>query len=168
MTETLEIRPARPDDLTEVDALFARSYPALLKGHYPPSVLVTAIPLIAKAQPALLASGTYFVVIGDSGRILGAGGWTGRNPGSDGAQRGIGHIRHVVTDHRAVRQGVGKALMREITDSAGAHGVKRLDCLSTLMAVPFYGACGFVEDGPVTVSLRQGVTLPAVRMHMWL
>ena len=165
MSESLDIRPARPDDLTEVDALFARSYPALLKGHYPPSVLVTAIPLIAKAQPALLATGTYFVVTGDNGQILGAGGWTGVAPGTGRRQIRIGHVRHVVTDHRAVRRGIGKALMNEIIQSARNHGVKRLECLSTLMAVPFYAACGFEEDGPVTVSLRQGITLPAVRMH---
>ena len=46
MTELLTIRRTRREDLAEVDALFQRSYPALLKGHYPPSLMVTAVPLM--------------------------------------------------------------------------------------------------------------------------
>ena len=166
MNETLSVRVARSSDLSEIDALLGRSYPVLLKGHYPPSVLVTAIPLISKAQPRLLASGTYFVVLDREGAVLGAGGWTSVEPGT--GRKGApstGHIRHVVTDHRRVRQGIGRALMGRIFDSAREAGIVRLDCLSTLMAVPFYAACGFEEVGPVSVDLRPGIAFPAVRMH---
>ena len=67
------IRPTTAADLAAVDALLARSYPKLLKADYPPSVLVTALPVIARAQPKLITCGTYYVVEED-GQILGAGG----------------------------------------------------------------------------------------------
>ncbi len=166
MSDTLIVRTAGASDLAEIDALLARSYPVLLKGHYPPSVLVMAIPLISKAQPGLLASGTYFVVLDNRGCIVGAGGWTRVEPGT--GRKGApstGHIRHVVTDHRLVRQGIGRALMGHIFDHARRAGILRLNCLSTRMAVPFYAACGFKERGPVSIELRPGIAFPAVRMH---
>ena len=158
------ISRANRDDLAEIDALLGRAYPALLKDAYPPSVLVTAIPLIARANPGLIASGSYFVVR-DGGRIVGAGGWTRGAPGG-GADVGAstGHIRHVVSDPDKVRSGIGRALMDHIFKDAAGAGMSGLHCLSTLMAVPFYAACGFQEIGPVSVSLRPGIEFPAVAM----
>lgn len=164
MTETFLIRAAQPNDLDDVDALLRRSYPALLKESYPPSTYVTAIPLIAKAQPRLLATGTYFVVL-DGETIVGAGGWTrGAPTGGRQALRDVGHIRHVVTDHQRVRQGIGRRLMSHVVATAQEAGIRELECLSTLMAVPFYEALGFRQLGPVTLNLRAGVTFPAVQM----
>ena len=57
LPDTLTLRHATPSDLAAVDALLARSYPRLLAADYPPSVLVTAVPIIARARPELLASG---------------------------------------------------------------------------------------------------------------
>ena len=59
----LTIRPGRTEDIAPLDALLARSYPRLLAADYPPSVLVTAIPRISRAQPRLVTSGTYFVAL---------------------------------------------------------------------------------------------------------
>jgi predicted N-acetyltransferase YhbS len=165
MTSNLTIRAATPADLAGVDALLGRAYPALLKGAYPPSLLVTAIPLLSKAQPRLLATGTYFVVT-DGDEIIGAGGWTRAQPGNwDKGQEGIGNIRHVVTDHRRTRQGIGRMLMNHVFATSEAAGVTRLECYSTLMAVPFYAACGFAEIGAMTVPLRPGIDFPAVHMR---
>ena len=165
MALELKIRTAQPGDLSRVDSLLSRSYPVLLKGAYPPSVLVTAIPLISHANPRLLSSGSYFLV--ESGdELVGAGGWTATEPGT--GRRGApstGHIRHVATDPNRVREGIGRALMGHIFDHARASGMARLDCLSTLMAVPFYAACGFDEVGPVSVPLRPGIDFPAVLMQ---
>ena len=163
----MDVRTARASDLAEIDSLLARSYPVLLKKDYPPSLLVTAIPLIARAQPGLIASGTYFVVELE-GHIVGAGGWTIAAPGGGPAADGIGNIRHVVSDHRKTRQGIGRALMGHVIADAAARGARRLDCLSTLMAVPFYAACGFEEVGPVSVPLRPGIDFPAVLMRQSL
>ncbi|MEM6386153.1 MAG: GNAT family N-acetyltransferase [Pseudomonadota bacterium] len=165
MGDTFVIRASTQADLHRVDALLARSYPALLKSAYPASVLVTAIPLISKAQPHLLASGTYFVVT-DGEEIVGAGGWTRASPRARGHAKNAGaHIRHVVTDHRLVRAGIGRRLMHHIFATARQAGVTRLECLSTLMAEPFYQAVGFETVAPVTLNLRAGIDFPVVQMR---
>ena len=164
---TLSVRTAVPGDLAALDALFGLAYPALLKADYPPSVLVTAIPLISRANPRLLASGTFYVVETE-GRIVGAGGWTRAAPGGAGAAHGVGHVRHVVTDERMTRRGIGRALMTRVIDRAREAGIARLDCQSTLTAVAFYSAMGFERVGPVLVPLRPGIDFPAVAMSRTL
>lgn len=156
----VRVRPARPGDLAALDALFARAYPKLLKADYPPSVLVTALPLISRAQPALLSSGTFFVAETRSGGIIGAGGWTPR-----AGLGGVGDIRHVVTDDRALRQGVARAVMETVFDTARAAGIGLLDCKATRTAVPFYMAMGFAPLGPIDVQLRPGIVFPAIQMQ---
>mmetsp|Transcript_27694 Transcript_27694/g.51519 ORF Transcript_27694/g.51519 Transcript_27694/m.51519 type:complete len:160 (+) Transcript_27694:143-622(+) len=154
----IHVRPSTLADLAAVDALLARSYPKLLKADYPPSVLVTALPLISRAQPDLLACGTYYVAEEDAA-VLGAGGWT-----PDRKVPGLAHIRHVVTDDRALRRGVGRALMARCFDDARAAGRTRMECWATLTAEPFYQAQGFESLGPMNVPLRGGIDFPSIRM----
>ncbi|GGX50712.1 N-acetyltransferase [Tateyamaria omphalii] len=152
------VRPSTSRDLAAVDALLSRTYPKLLKADYPPSVLVTALPIISRARPELLSCGTYYVVEEDD-RILGAGGWT-----PDKADRSLGHIRHVVTDDRALRRGVGRSLMECSFDVARRRGVARMECWATRTAVPFYEAVGFRVIGPIDVPLAGGIVFPSLRM----
>ena len=84
------IRPTTIADLPTVDALLARAYPRLLKPDYPPSVMVTVLPLISRAQPDLLRSGTYYLAESHEHGVVGAGGWT-----RDQTRSELGHIRHV-------------------------------------------------------------------------
>jgi GNAT superfamily N-acetyltransferase len=163
VTGTLLVRPARRADLAAVDALLARSYPALLKADYPPSVMVTAVPLLARANPGLMASGHYFVVADDTGAIVGAGGCTPL-PARAGVPR-AGAIRHVVTDARRTRQGIGRRLMERLFGHARGLGLTRLLCDATRTAVPFYRAMGFRVLGPIAVELRPGIVFPAVAMQ---
>lgn len=159
-SENLTIRPAQPSDLGCVDELLRRSYPRLLKPDYPPSVLVTTLPLISRAQPALLASGSYFLALQDS-QIVGAGGWTMQAPGGRAGLRGVGHVRHVVTDHQLTRQGIGRRLMTHVMWHAKASGMQVLHCQSTLTAVPFYAALGFAAQGRIDMELPRGIGFPA-------
>jgi N-acetylglutamate synthase-like GNAT family acetyltransferase len=59
---------------------------------------------------------------------------------------------------------VGRLLMERVFGTAREAGVQRMECLSTLTAVPFYRALGFLEVGPVTVPLAPGIDFPAVAM----
>lgn len=164
MTDALTLRLATPADLSAVDALLAHSYPRLLAADYPPSVLVTALPIIARARPELLASGSYWLAQDAAGAIVGAGGWTGAPPVAGDQTLHTGHVRHLVTAAGRVRQGIGRALMRCVMAQAAEAGMARLDCLSTRTAVPFYATLGFRDLGPVDVTLRPGIVFPAVRM----
>ena len=154
----MNIRPTTIADLAVVDALLARSYPKLLKADSPPSVLVTVLPVIARAQPKLLRCGTYYVVEED-GQVLGAGGWT-----PDRTDPALGHIRHVATDDRALRRGVGRRLLNHCFDTARAAGVQRMECWATLTAERFYQAVGFQTVGPMDVTLEGGIRFPSLRM----
>ncbi|MFN3148074.1 MAG: GNAT family N-acetyltransferase [Paracoccaceae bacterium] len=160
MTETMTIRTARPDDLARVDALLARAYPRLLRPDYPPSVMVLALPIIARARPELLSSGTYFVAETAEGEILGAGGWT---PGRGALGRA--DVRHVVTDDRATRRGIGRAILSRVFETATAAGIRGLDCQSTRTAVPFYRALGFQPIRQITIPLAPGIAFPAMLLQ---
>jgi len=159
----VHIRPSTKADMAAVDALFARVYPKLLKADYPPSILVTALPHISRAQPKLLACGTYYVAEAPDGRIVGAGGWT-----PDGRDTTLGHIRHVVTDDRVVRQGIGRALIARALAEAHGQDKTRMECWSTRTAVSFYASLGFEMVGPIEVPLMPGITFPSMRMTQGL
>ena len=166
MAQTVTVRVAGSPDLSAIDALLSLSYPILLKADYPPSVMVLALPLISRANPSLVASGSYYVVE-EAGAVVGAGGWTrSAPPGQRGPAAGarVAHIRHVVTDHRRTRRGIGRTLMERIVEDAATDGATALKCLSTRTAVPFYAACGFTEVKPVDVTLAPGVEFPAILM----
>ncbi len=163
-SDQITIRPTTQADLMAVDALLAASYPALLKPHYPPSVLVTALPLISRARPELLRSGTYYLAEDEEGNALAAGGWTHGAPQGGVGPRDVGHIRHVVTHPRATRQGHAGAILRHVMCEALRAGITRLHCQSTRTAVPFYRALGFRVVGDIVIALRPGITFPAVQM----
>jgi hypothetical protein len=91
MSMSLTVRVATRADIASVDASLARAYPRLLKADYAPSVLVSALPRIARAQPRLLGCGSYFVVELQGTGIVGAGGWTRGAPAGCGPYPACGH-----------------------------------------------------------------------------
>ena len=159
----MRLRVAHPGDLGAVDALLSRAYPVLLKADYPPSVLVTALPLISRANPSLMRSGSYWLAEED-GRLLGAGGWTPATGDAGQGARGIAHVRHLVTDPAHLRRGVARALMQAATAQAREAGATGMLAMSTRTAVPFYAALGFERIEEAEVPLRPGIAFPAVRM----
>ena len=157
MTQALTLRLATIADLAAVDDLLGRCYPRLLAKDYPPSTMVTAVPLLTRARPELLASGRYHLAVDENGHVVGAGGWSGRG-------QGWAQMRHVATDPGHLRRGIGRALMARVLDEAAAAGITAMDCLSTRTAVPFYASMGFAALGRVEIALRPGISFPAVRM----
>jgi predicted N-acetyltransferase YhbS len=159
----LVVRPATPQDIGAVDLLLRRSYGPLLRADYPPSALILALPVMARAQPRLLASGRYFLAEED-GVVVGAGGWSEEAPGGP-ATPGLGHVRHVATDARAARRGVGRAVMTEVMEQARNAGMNRLSAQSTLTAVPFYGALGFKPIRRRDLFFGAGIPFPTFEME---
>jgi GNAT superfamily N-acetyltransferase len=105
------LRVAGPADAEAVTALLAASYPALLAAAYTADVLAATLPLMTKANPRLLASGTYYVAEADGGSLAGCGGWTAEMPGSGEVVPGVGHIRHFATHPQWTRRGVASAML---------------------------------------------------------
>jgi len=158
----MDLRSSTLKDLAAVDALLARSYPVLLRKDYPPSVLVTALPLICRAQPELLSSGSYYVMT-EGPDILGAGGWT-----VDRQSRTKGHIRHLVTDDRHLRRGIAGQIVSVSMQAAKDRRIDEMECWSTYTAEPFYQSMGFETLGLLDVPLAPGITFPAKRMRRLL
>ena len=159
------LRVARPEDHAAIDRLLSRAYPALLAADYERTLLNDIMPFLARANPRLLTSGSYYVAEDSKGQLLGAGGWSWM-----GAQGGVGpidmaHIRHVVTHQDHTRRGIGGMLMRHALEQARAAGARLFNCQSTLTAAPFYSALGFETVGEIAIHLCPGLSFPAVHMR---
>ena len=86
------IRIADISDSDAVSALLAASYSILFPAHYSSETLRSALPHMTKANPKLLASGTYYVAEAKPGNLVGCGGWTAARPGSGEIVEGEAHI----------------------------------------------------------------------------
>ncbi len=159
----LTLRTASLRDLAGVDVLLARSYPKLLKSDYPPSVMVTAVPLLARAKPGLVASGRYYVAEAPATGIVGAGGWSLRS-----RRVRVAEVRHVAVDPRYTRLGIGRRILETILGETRRAGIGRIECLATRTAVPFYRALGFAVLGEIEIGLDVAITFQAVQMERLL
>ncbi len=161
---SFQVRTSTETDSAAVTALLQKSYAALLQDAYHADVLENALPLITKARPELLISGSYYVAEDDSGRIIGAGGWTKQSPTGQNEAPGNGNIRHFGTDPGHTGKGIGRSLMARCVGDALESGVTELNCYSTLNGEAFYRACGFRSVEPFSITLPGGVVFPSVRM----
>ena len=110
MSAAFRIRPVRPDDERQVSALLAAAYPKLMAGAYPEALLAKVLPLMTQANPALLASGTFYLAETGESEVIGCGGWTFEHPGSGERVTGLAHIRHFASHPDRVRQGIGRVI----------------------------------------------------------
>jgi len=160
-----EIRLADPQDAEAVTALLEQSYSVLWAGAYPADVLKAVLPLLTKANPALLSGGTFFVAADPvDGRLLGCGGWSMAAPGSGEIKPNLAHVRHFGTDPDETGRGIGRAILNRCFEQAAAEGAKSMSCQSSLTAVAFYRSCGFVEIEPTIIDLPNGISIEAVLM----
>ena len=158
------IRIAKPADSDSVAALLVASYSSLLAADYNSERLSRALPHITKANPTLLACGTYYVAETDRGNIVGCGGWTAQKPGSGEITEGEAHIRHFAIHPQWIRRGIGTYLLARCLSDVRSLGIRKLYCLSTLNAVRFYQASGFTTVGPIDLPLEPGLTFPCILM----
>jgi N-acetylglutamate synthase-like GNAT family acetyltransferase len=154
------LRVARPADSDRVSALLAASYSSLLATSYDSDTLDRALPLLTRANPTLLASGTYYLAERRRGHLVGCGGWTTARPGSGEVIEEEAHIRHFATHPEWVRRGVGTDVLARCFSDARSLGIRKLYCFSTLNAERFYRASGFDTVGPTSA----GPPLPGVLM----
>src|SRR5688572_31965559 len=93
----ITVRIATPEDAEGVSEVLRASYATLLPAHYTPAEMAAMLPIIVRANPKLLASGTYYVAVeGDA--YLGCGGWTpAKYARVADSTPGLGAIRHFAT-----------------------------------------------------------------------
>jgi len=157
------LRVARPEDHAAVSDLLSRSYSILMAPAYPADLLALALPVITKANPALLASGRYAVVETGDGMLVGCGGWSRERPGSGEITPGLAHIRHFAIDPARLRCGLGRRLYDWCEHAARGEDMKAFECHSSLNAEPFYRALGFARVGTLNIDFGP-CALPAILM----
>lgn len=159
------LRVATLADEGEISRLIAVSYGELYRPGYDADLLAKALPLMTRANPKLLTSGTYHVVVDASGAFAGCGGWTREEPGTGVTREGVGHIRHVAVHPDFTRQGVGRLLMEHCFNESRASGMQSLECFASLVSVAFYEAVGFTAIRPVPLALPGDIVFPGVLMR---
>ena len=156
---------ATPADEIAVASLLQASYATLMPFSYNSSVLDRALPMMTKANPVLLASGTYYIARNHQDLVVGCGGWTMERPGSGAVKPGLAHIRHFATHPDWLGQGVGKSIYAKCKKEAFAAGVKRFECYSSLNAEAFYAALGFSAVRRMDVAMGPDTSFPSVLME---
>jgi N-acetylglutamate synthase-like GNAT family acetyltransferase len=159
----MHVRPATMDDAATISAILADSYPALMRGAYDAALLARALPRIISANPALLASGTYYLAERD-GEAAGCGGWSHRPPEADRREEGMAHIRHFATRSSWTGKGVGRAVFTRCEADARAAGFTRFTCYSSRNGEPFYTALGFRRVREIEVPMGRDLFFPSVLM----
>jgi N-acetylglutamate synthase-like GNAT family acetyltransferase len=161
----ISLRQASPDDSAPVSALLAGSYPRLMAAAYDDALLLRVLPRITKANPSLLASGSYFIAETKPYAVVGCGGWTHEKPGSGETVTGIGHIRHFATDAGWTDRGIGRSIYDRCEMQARTAGIKTFECYSSLNAEAFYAALGFAVIDRIDVPMGDGLFLPSLHMR---
>ncbi|WP_430440341.1 GNAT family N-acetyltransferase [Shinella sp.] len=160
----MKIRQTTAQDVPRIDALLHRSYPVMMATAYDKHALSVALPLMTKAKPDLLASGTFYPVE-EAGDVLGCGGWTFGEPGSGRTSEGLAHLRHFAVDPAHTRQGVGRLIFKECTHTASRQGALRFQAFSSLNAESFYAGMGLKRLDIVRIPMREDVTFPVALME---
>ena len=156
---------ATPADAASVTSLLEASYPKLMARGYEASDLEPALRVMTKANPALLASGTFYLAVTGAKLAIGCGGWTRERPGTGEVTPGLAHIRHFATHPEWLGRGIGKLIYVRCKKAAAAAGIRRFECYASLNAEAFYAALGFCRLRQIEISMGPSISLPSVLME---
>jgi GNAT superfamily N-acetyltransferase len=183
------IREAIAQDAPVLRELIDVSVRGLQAQDYTAAQIEGALAAVYGVDSQLIADGTYFIVEAiaearETGErriaapvIAGCGGWskrktlyggdhwTGRedsllDPALDAAK-----IRAFFVHPAWARRGIGSMILDACENAATAAGFTRFEMGATLTGVPFYRARGYAERERLAVPLKNGESLPIVRME---
>ena len=171
------LRPARLEDVAELESLIAVSARTLLAPWYSPAQIDAAVGSVFAVDTQLIDDGTYFVAA-QGPIIVGCGGWSRRKT-LFGADRGHtseaesaldpaldpARIRAFFVRPECARRGIGAALMRHCEQAAADAGFKTMELVATLAGQPLYAASGFAAVEHFEIPLGRTLTMPVVRMR---
>ena len=178
-TNLFFLRLAAHGDEPALHNLIEASVRGLQKNDYSPEQINGALGTLLGLDTQLVADGTYFVAEAKAAcaRILvGCGGWSHRKTlfGSDHApvrepnfldpSVDAAKIRAFFIHPDWARRGLGSKILDACESAARAAGFSRFEMGATLTGVPLYLARGYHVLERIEVPLRNGSTLPIVRM----
>ncbi len=165
----LRIRPMTADDSAEVGAMRVRGWRHAYRGMVPQGYLDGMdVAAEAERQRARLAAGDGSVVnlVAETEDGVLAG-WAAYGPYRDGEVRtGDGELYALYLPPERIGQGVGRALLTEVTGRCAAAGRPRMFLWvlkENARARRFYEAAGFTPDGAEEPFEVGGVAVPEVR-----
>jgi GNAT superfamily N-acetyltransferase len=161
----MRTRIAVLNDENSVSELLLAAYSELMSKDYDAATLAAALPKMVRANPALLSSGTYYVVDGPNSSVIGCGGWTLGAPGDGTESANLAHLRHFATHPDFARRGVGRLIFDRCVEAAKTAGVTRFQAYSSLTAVAFYSGVGLTPVRSFDLPLGGDIKLPAVLME---
>ena len=176
---TFRLRLATDDDLPALHSLIEASVRVLQAADYTPAQMEGALGTVLGVDTQLIRDRTYYAAETNdaSPRIAGCGGWSCRKT-LFGADRGpnrepelldppndAAKIRAIFVHPDFARRGIGSRILEECVEAARGAGFRRLELAATLPGVPFYEARGFLERERLEAPMRDGRTLPIVRME---
>jgi len=180
--ENWRIRIALESDIPALHALIEASVRGLQAGDYTPAQIEGALGTALGLDTQLIRDQTFFVVEAppteesSEQRLVGCGGWSRRKTlfGSDHSSlrepdlldptTDAARVRAIFVHPAAARRGLGSLILSHVEAAAHAAGFRRFEMGSTLTGFPLYRLRGYVEVERVTVPLRNGESVPVVRM----
>ena len=176
---TTVLRPARSDDVPELEALISRSGRELSLGYYTPEQAEAITLHVFGVDTQLIADGTYFA-IEHNGRIVACGGWSKRRTlfGADRTKDAAdplldpilepARVRAFFVEPKMSRRGLGRQLMARCLQEAVAAGFHSMELVATLPGEPLYLASGFNVIERFDLQLPGNVNVPVSRMRRGL
>lgn len=185
MTRKFHVRIATPADVPVLRELIAASVRELQAEDYSREQLEAALETVYGVDSQLIADGTYFAVetpdvtqttTSADALIVGCGGWSKRRTlfGGDvwsGREDTLldphtepAKIRAFFVHPEWARRGIGSIILDACESAAKAAGFTRLEMGATLTGVPFYRARSYKELESIQVPLKDGLSLPIIRM----
>lgn len=168
-------RPAREDDVSELEALIPDSVRTLQAAYYSTAQMEAALGPIFGVDRQLIRDGTYFVVE-EERRIVGCGGWSLRRSmyGSDQGRQeedlrldpavDAARIRAFFVHPAWARRGIGLSIMNACEQAITAAGFRKVEIVATLAGEPLYASFGCTVVERFEIPMAGGLGLPVVRM----
>jgi GNAT superfamily N-acetyltransferase len=181
MNSALKLRLATTADVPALHELIHASVRGLQSHDYSPAQLDAALDTVYGVDTQLIIDETYFAVESPTPTsellIVGCGGWSKRKTlygGDIWSQRedtlldprtSAAKIRAFFVHPDWARHGIGAMILTACESAAKSAGFGYLEMGATLTGVPFYEAKGYIRLESLEVPLRDGLTLPIIKME---
>ena len=181
MKSPFQLRLATEEDVPELNALIEASVRGLQADDYTPAQIEGALGTVLGLDTQLIRDRTYFIaeILDQNTKArsaAGCGGWSKRKTlfGADaGPCRELelldpkvdsAKVRAIFVHPDFARRGLGSLILDTVENAGRAARVRRFEMGSTLTGVPLYRLKGYVETERIAVPLKNGETLPVVKM----
>lgn len=172
-----QLRMATLADESALRELIARSIRKLGSNDYTPEQIEAALTGAFGLDTSLIRDQTYFVVVTETGQIVGCGGWSRRKTlfGSDARgdrddtwldpRADCAKIRAFFIDPDHARRGLGRLILEHCEAEAVRAGFSGFELMATLPGKRLYENCGYVPGTPIQHSLPGGLQITFVPMR---